>query len=76
MDEEIRYYLEKIMTLQDDEVRSHISFVRGLTTVSTGLLGLLVGLRPEVLPSNLGKIMFLLSTPNFSAFCTNKGDCI
>jgi hypothetical protein len=40
---------------------SFFSFLRNISTLSVGLIGLLIGLKPAVIPNQYAKVFFLLS---------------
>ena len=61
MSENIKAQLIKITDVQDKEKSEYFSFLRHLTTISIGFLGLLIGLKPDVLPNEYSKILFLVT---------------
>lgn len=61
MSENIKAQLIKITDIQDKEKSEYFSFLRHLTTISIGFLGLLIGLKPDVLPNEYSKILFLVT---------------
>lgn len=61
MNDNIKAQLIKITEVQDKEKTEYFSFLRHLTTISIGFLGLLIGLKPEVLPNEYSKILFLVT---------------
>jgi hypothetical protein len=61
MNDNIKAQLIKITEVQDKEKTEYFSFLRHLTTISIGFLGLLIGLKPEILPNEYSKILFLVT---------------
>lgn len=61
MDEGTRDRLIKLTEYENQETRANSTFLRNIATISSGMLGLLVGLRPETIPNQYSKGLYLAS---------------
>ncbi len=61
MSEFLRNQIASFQKSQDERDSALFSFLRNVTTLSTGLLGLLVGLKPDVIDVCSAKYCFLLA---------------
>ena len=59
MDENIKNITLKFIDAQQKSEEVYFSFLRHLSTLCIGFLGLLIGLKPEKLPNNYSELLFL-----------------
>lgn len=59
IDKNLKSHLIGIMESEKKESESYFAYLRYISTISVGLLGLLIGLKPEALPNQPSKILFL-----------------
>ena len=53
--------IDTFQSSQDKKDKSYYSFFRNVSTLNIALIGLLIGLQPQTLPSQMTKYLFLLS---------------
>lgn len=58
MDDNIKNITLKFIEAQQKSEEVYFSFLRHLTTLCIGFLGLLIGLKPEKLPNNYSELLF------------------
>ena len=61
LDPNIKTHLINLVESEKKESESYFSYLRHLSTVSIGFLGLLVGLKPETLPNFYSKLFFFIT---------------
>lgn len=61
-DKTITKILIEATELSKKRISSNKEFVKTIITIATGFLALFVGLKPEVIPNEIAKILFLLTT--------------
>ncbi|MES2812745.1 MAG: hypothetical protein V4670_09780 [Bacteroidota bacterium] len=59
IDKNIKSHLDNLVSTEKKESESYFSYLKHLSTISIGFLGLLIGLKPETLPNQCSKIFFL-----------------
>lgn len=61
MEKNLEHRFKKYLETQDKREKSYFIFIRHITTISIGFLGLLVGLKPDSIESYGAKYLFLIT---------------
>jgi hypothetical protein len=61
IDQNIKSHFNNVIDAEKKEADSYFSYMRHLSTISIGFLGLLVGLKPETLPNCNSKFFFIIT---------------
>ena len=59
MDDGLRQRLNTFIDIQESRIASYFAYLRTITTISTGLLALLIGLKPDVIQAGSPQYLFL-----------------
>ena len=59
MDEGLKQRISKLLDFQENKMDSYFKYLRGVNIISTGLLSLLVGLKPDEIQEGSAQYLFL-----------------